>query len=608
MASKEYYIKKLEEAIEQQDPLLIQNLITELNALSASEKKPLKALYAKIEEDLFTIDLEPPMNYDLQNFVLAASVNSVGGKIAKGKHTGGNGVKKQVKDINEVFIKFYNTSQEIFTDLKYHFLFHLNNPSYEEVGLLILTDEGLKDNPLVERIVKDNRDITPQKFSTSEFLDMVKKRPELLESQYLVLFVTSPTYGDASNLRRQLEELFSNFEKGSIIKVRNKVVSTTDDYIYGSPDNQLYDQIAKITSNFLNNKAITHEEEKIIKIALSSNTAITDYKILKAGFSGAKVIEVKPIRYSVNQTPIRFVIKFAEKTKESKLYLESEAFKRCVQEFKIPDYTCEYIDTVQYEAIKYNYASSDSIIDSHSFANLIDDSLTDTPKHSHNLRECISELFECPILSKWSAVEIRAKSIEEIYNRYLVDNKILVWISKLEGENNEKIKSSDFWKKFSRILKHIIEYKEKICHGDLHSENFFKDKHDVYLIDFGYTSENHAVIDHSTLEASIKFKHIPAYIPYSELIEVEKQCLSPDSFSTSFDFSFINRPQLRKLYELIALIRQKAAQDLTHSSNHLDYLISLFIITVRQIQYKDLNQRYAWESAKLLANHIDVLL
>ena len=56
--------------------------------------------------------------------------------------------------------------------------------------------------------------------------------------------------------------------------------------------------------------------------------------------------------------------------------------------------------------------------------------------------------------------------------------------------------------------------------------------------------------------------------------------------------------------KLIIQIRENAKQHMLDSTNPLEYLILLFVINFRQIQYPDLNQAYALTSAEILSKEI----
>jgi hypothetical protein len=596
---------RFEQALYKENWPAIQEIVSELNALSGEEKETNRSLYVSIQDELFAIDMQIP-NLDLAKY--DADIQQVKIKVKNKK----SAIQKENpnrasrdKSVDDLIVEFYRNSKDILIDLKYHFIFHLDNPGIAKVGLLLLTDDRFKEHPLINRLHKKNDALDPKRYEIREFLDELSKNPSLSESQYLMILVISPSLGEESDISLYLTELFKCFSKSVEICLPASGELTKGDYQARKVDQVSFLRIEKITSNLLNNKSISHEEEKVIKLCLAKNTAITDYRLLKAGFSGAKVIEVKPIRYLVSQEPVRFVIKFAEKKEGRKLYVEKEAFRRYLQELKVDGYTCNYEDTELYEAVIYNYASTDSIMDSHSFASLIEDAIHEAPQHNHDLHKTLEQLFKCAPFKKWKRMEEREAAIEKIYKEYISEDKISKAISTIDNFLDiGDVKSGIFWKQYEQIKKHVIKYNEKICHGDLHSENFFKDDKDVYLIDFGYTQEHHAIIDHCTLEMSIKFKHVPAYIKVEDLIKIDQRMVELDSFQPGFDLGFIDRQSLKKLFDLVLSIRREAVDMFVDAQNHLEYLICLFMLSFRQIQYKDMNQRYALEHARMLAEKI----
>ena len=53
---------------------------------------------------------------------------------------------------------------------------------------------------------------------------------------------------------------------------------------------------------------------------------------------------------------------------------------------------------------------------------------------------------------------------------------------------------------------------------------------------------------------------------------------------------------------MINMIRMNSTKD--SNGSNLDYFISLFMMTIRQIRYPNMNQLYAYHSAKILSHHI----
>ena len=105
----------------------------------------------------------------------------------------------------------------------------------------------------------------------------------------------------------------------------------------------------------------------------------------------------------------------------------------------------------------------------------------------------------------------------------------------------------------------------------------------------------------------MKFKHIPFYIQEKELEEIELEFLLDDSFNLSYTSNSVQRKDIIGIFELIKQIRHHSVS-LIMADHKIEYFISLYIMTFRQIRYEDMNQFYALRSANLLGKHIVQLL
>jgi tRNA A-37 threonylcarbamoyl transferase component Bud32 len=307
----------------------------------------------------------------------------------------------------------------------------------------------------------------------------------------------------------------------------------------------------------------------------------------------------------------RFVVKFDIKNPERKIKKEKTLFRQYVSDLLVPGYASEYEETITHEAIRYNYASSDSKKDSFPFSKLINDKIRNKYNYSFTLEKVIDELFDCAPYQIWHTKKsLETITVKTLYSDYLKSEaKIFKAISLIKGIDESATESEELVLNYKKIKNYSLKIYKKICHGDLHSENFFKDEQaGVYLIDFGWTNQHHSVIDHATLECSLKFKHLPLYVPLEELTNCETELLSINSFSKSFNLSFINRQSVWEIAKLIIQIREDAKQHMTDKNNPLEYLISLFIINFRQIQYPDLNQAFALATAEILSKKIVELI
>ncbi len=590
MSITERYTKALKE----RDIPEIQNIISELNGLGQKGRQDNLQLYQQIGEDLFNLSLEIP-NHNLKEFT-RTETNILNKK----------SIKQGKDNFEAVLLDFISKTEKNCKSLKAHFLFQLDNNSTEETEVLILTDRVSKHNPLIARITEVFPQKNIQKSTIEEFITECKKNPDLQNKKFVCLLAMATNIITDQDSQENLKELLNIFKTSSLIKLKKFEDISSSDYRLDKITDDIHEEIQSICGKSFNNRDITFQEEVIIKKCFqSSNAPIIDYKILKAGFSGSKVIEVQPLKIGTGLTG-RFVIKFGKKDQQKKIAKEKNAFENHVDDLNIPGYKGTFVETELYAAIKYNYASSDTKTDSFPFATLLQNHVSGKPP-LFPFNDIFIQLFACKPFEYWNTPTSSTCSIKDLYEDYFDEQKLISFISTIEGIQETDVKLLPIWIKFEKIKEIEIRLLKKVCHGDLHSENFFKDESGVYLIDFGYTKERHAVIDHSTLEASIKFKHIPTYIPIEELIVLEKEALSIDSFSQEFKINS-NRHILSTLFEMCLRIRQDALQFLSNRSNPLEYFISLFFITLRQIQYPDLNQRYALRSAECLADEIVKLI
>lgn len=578
-------------------------IVTELNALPPPDKKAFLEFYQYIGEELFAKSMQVS-NYNLEEFQNSIAAAGKASQQKKKKPT----EKKEPDvqdDFEDVLFDFRTKTGTSCVYLKAHFFFLLDNNSNSKTDKIIITDETNTNNPLLQRIHEIFPDCPIVRYTLQSFIDKCKREPELTNTKFICLLALLPNILYSSKTQDDLRELFSLFRNSKAIKFLKLENFTSADYNLVNIDDTTYENIENICGKTFNNRDITFEEELMIKKMFVGNSPIIDYKILKKGFSGSKVIEARPIKSMSSKTG-RFVIKYAKKDNEKKIYKESKAFKEFIDDFIIESYKGDYDSTDHYEAIKYMYASSDGRSDSHPFASLLEEFVKGKPP-IYDLETVIQQLFNCQPFQVWDGVRQVSETAEALYTPYLSHDKLLKSISDIQGISIEEAEKTQLWKNFQKILNISFTVHKKVCHGDLHTENFFKDDSGVFLIDFGYTDYRHALIDHTTLEASLRFKHIPFYIPIQELLKIESKLFDLSSFSPAFDLSFINRDLLKKLFKLIIAIRQDASKYLADANNPIEYWMSLFIISLRQIQYPDLNQRYALEYATELSSKITEL-
>ena len=369
-----------------------------------------------------------------------------------------------------------------------------------------------------------------------------------------------------------------------------------------------FEEIEFVNSILLSNGSIKHEEEKIIKkLFRNFQTPLLIYKMLKEGNSGTKVIEIRPKKELGNEYEKRYIIKYAEKKQEPKIGQELKYFGKWIAGYKgFKEYECEYDKTLTHEGLRYSYAISDTASESFSFREILENK--ENGFHAGKT-DIIDSLFEIELYQLWlDSLEPIECQTRELYEPYVKIQKTFEVIGDILNLKADQIKECELYVNFHKIWISKFLFNKKVCHGDLHSENFFKDKNGVYLIDFGYTNIRHAIIDHTSLECSIKFNHVPRYIEIKELIDIESELLLDASFQLSYRFTKTTRTDLLERLEIIKRIRTNSLRLIRENNSITEYLISLFIITFRQIRYKDLNQLYAYRSALEISRRLIQLI
>lgn len=581
-----------------------QAFVAKLLALPPQDRFALLPLFKQISEDAFTEGIEIP-NLDYQSLEKAKEEwDSNQNKPIESKARLVKAVSVQVS-FDDVLLHFFAKYNIALSRVKGYYLFSVQNISDEsKTHVRILYDDDFNTHPEINSFDEEESKYDLKKFSIEDFSNIASVGADIRNQNYLLVFLITPHLRDNRKLIESITSILNLFTDRFYVAIKEKPVTHIRHYHQERFQNGI-DAIRSYTSKVFNNRELSFDEESILKSLFSGDQMILDYKILKGGNSGSKVIEVQPSK--ADTSPInRFVAKISPITDERKLKIEKERFKQSISYLSVPNYFADYNETNTHEGIMYNYASSDSKRDSYSFAKLIDDTVNEKYDYLFSIADVINELFTCDPYKKWQENVIASTvTVRELYADYLKsEQKVFKKIALIEGISLEKLPESDFIKEYTFIKNHSFKTNKKTCHGDLHSENFFKDDKGVYLIDFGWTDKHHALIDHTTLECSLKFKHIPFYVSSDEFMRYENLLVSSDSFSPNFDVSTINRKTISDIYSLILQIRLKA-KDLFHDKgSQLEYLISLYIITFRQIQYPDLNQKFALESARMLSKKI----
>lgn len=517
---------------------------------------------------------------------------------------------------SEVYFGFLDLYKQVVSNINEHFnvykgysILKLENNPLKPYKLLVLHDRSFIIEPIKKKLHNSISTVIIIK-NISEYLDDLSKIDNS-ENNFLCLLLLMPRINDKieeKDLINNIRILISNFNYFENISIKYLKDSIQNDYYRSIDKEEFIDEIQFVCCTLLSNGAFKHEEEKIVKkLATNFKTPLVLYKTLKGGNSGSKVIEIRPKKELGEQYEKRYIIKYNEINDERKIKNEKQNFDEFIRGYKgFNDYECHYSKTLTHEGILYGYAIADTEKESYSYSDIVNNQ--DNPFFANKV-ELIDSLFnETRIYETWSnIVEKKYHKVSELYSEYINEEKILQQLCSILNKPLPQIENDELVKNFRLIWNYESDFDIKICHGDLHTDNLFKDNLGIYLIDFGFTGKKHSPIDHASLECSIKFKHFPSYIESNELIDIENELTLDSSFQRSTRFTKTTRNDVLDLLEIIKNIRNNAIQQ-SYIKTEINYFISLFVMTFRQIRYKDLNQLYAYHSASVVSKKIVQIL
>ncbi len=579
--------------------ILLTEIVSELNSLQPIDKYKFTDFAKTLDNDLFTKGTKIK-SFNVTNFINSANI----------VEDAAEEISHQTKyietqtEFKELFKKLVQNLPEHFEILKGYFIAKLENNPIEPYKLMVLFDSTFFIQPIRKKISA----IIPEAiFKEIEDYSDELGNGEIVEGNLLCLFLLHPRTNDEdslSELKKLLNtiiESYTSFESFSLKNNRD----INDNFCESSNSKEdFFEELSFVNGTLLSNGSIRHEEEKIIKKLCSNfKTPLLIYKTLSGGNSGSKVIEVRPKKELGPDHEKRYIIKYGLKNDERKIKSESDCFGKFIEGYKgFNDYQCVYDKTLIYEGIRYSYAISDFESQSYSFSQVL--SKKDNPFHL-NKDEIIENLYSINLYETWKdSIEEVNCSVKELYHRFINIEKIFNEIGKIFNVASEEVYEGELYINFNKIWNHSLNFNRKICHGDLHSENFFIDNKGIYLIDFGYTGILHAVIDHTSLECSLKFKHLPFYIQQKEFDDIEEELILDTSFNLSNRFTKTKRKDFLEILEIIKKIRHNSISLLQDTNSKTEYNISLFIMTLRQIRYRDMNQFYAYNSALIISRKI----
>ena len=305
----------------------------------------------------------------------------------------------------------------------------------------------------------------------------------------------------------------------------------------------------------------------------------------------ARVILVAPhIRLG---DPRKYVVKICLKS-TSKLRKEIEQFRTFVELWWIEGQhmTADWGESARYEAIRYPFASADTMCSSTSFSKKYREGA-----NLDLLQQIVSNIFNHNLFRKWRekyTVKHR-KTVSAAFQQVL----------NIEASENalDQLLSPEFSTAINLdraqlkvVLNTEVEFLECPNHGDLHSDNVqVQDaSSNVFLIDFGLTGIYPAGLDYAALETSIRFRLLDYSVDPRILFSLDAGPL--EKFDSLIRPGEPAKGEVDKALKLCSMIRQRFLNDFSEKGNiqnlKRQYLCCLLVICLRQIKYPNMNRRY----------------
>ena len=513
-------------------------------------------------------------------------------------------INNSITSFSDLFDKVKIELKDYFVNYKGYFITELINSRDLGFKLVFFYENNYHVMPLEGRVNNQfiGYDYEFVKFDSTVGLNLDS------DKNYLCIFLLMSKMNNKDELKKlklsisnfinSFQEFYYHSITGKEEKFLSENTNRKDDFI---------DEIDIVLSTFISNGKINFEEEKIIKkLCADFKSPLIFYKILSGGFSGSKVLEIRPKKTNNFDNDKIYIIKYGF-ISDQKIKEEKDNFSEFIKGRKgFLSYTdATYQKTLHYEGILYNYAISEKSKVSYSFDEILKRS--ETPYFEiESKKEILTKLFsENEAFNKWREDfnELKNSKVGDLYIDFVHRDKIEDSIKHIL---NDERKSEAILENFDKISNYELRYKETVCHGDLHTDNFFvDDEKNIFLIDFGFTNKRHSILDYTSLECSLKFKHFPFYLESDELIEIEKELMSERTFDLSYNFVSTKRKELVEYLSMINTIRHNSLKDFSgQTEDYIEYYISLYLMTIRQIRYPNMNQLYAYHSARIIGEFI----
>lgn len=342
------------------------------------------------------------------------------------------------------------------------------------------------------------------------------------------------------------------------------------------------------------NMALSLDQERLIREAVGGPTGFLTYKVLGGGFTGALVVEVASV--GNGNARKRFVLKIDRRDKKyDSISGEYKNFQDHIENLHLDgeaNLTAQKYISGDFEAIKYPFASVNSMKESTSFGSFFCDQNTTLEK----IYRVINLIFKSSLMKNWTNTTHVKRvtgfdAFEKLDWRINKFERINEFVKKYQYQNDLNLES------LSNIFSTECEVVFSVAHGDLHSENIQIDidLERVFFIDFGRTGLYPLGVDFAALECSIRFK----------LLEHAYQL---DQFKKLDDLYFLNFATISKIenpdeiYKVqyaVSIIRENYINSFPvryRNAAERQYFLTMFAVGswLVDINKKNLNRPYIW--------------
>lgn len=344
------------------------------------------------------------------------------------------------------------------------------------------------------------------------------------------------------------------------------------------------------------NSSLTLDQEKLIRKAVGSPTGFLTYRVLTGGYTGALVLEVTSV--GNGNARKKFVLKIDKIDKKwDTIREEFRNFQEHVENLVLDDgkiFSAQRFEIPGLEAIKYPFASTDSVGDSQSLGQYIKKT-----KVNVEIKSVISKVFKNSLMRSWnSTYSLKQINLFEAFVK--LDYKIRGFERIIEYQREFNYENCFDFDKLNNFFENQNNIVFCTAHGDFHVENIRVDstsnKEDIFFIDFGRTGQYPMGIDHAALESSIRYSTLDSAFKIENLNTTDN--LNFGNFSEILNSA---EDKISKVNYMVSLIREHYFN--SFPANHRafaedQYFKCLFAVSSWLMNKENLNRPYIWNILK----------